>query len=67
MLIKETIDIGNEEEVLYWSRHFSCEPQYLIRSVLSVGNSASAVETYLTLNRWKEPIDKVEQKEEEHE
>jgi hypothetical protein len=67
MLIKETIDIGNEEEVLYWSRHFSCEPQYLIRSVLSVGNTVSKVETYLALNRWKESMVKAEQKEEEHE
>lgn len=63
----ETIDIGNEEEVLYWSRHFSCEPKHLIRSVLSVGNSVRAVETYLALNRWKEDSTLNEKKEEEHE
>jgi hypothetical protein len=52
-LTNNQIDISKEDEITYWSNLLSCTKEDLIKSVLTIGNSATAVNIYLQLNRKK--------------
>ncbi len=52
-LTNKQIDISKDDEINYWSTVLSCTKEDLIQSVLTIGNSATIVNTYLQLNRKK--------------
>jgi hypothetical protein len=52
-LTNEQIDISKDDEITYWSNLLSCTKEDLIQSVLTIGNSATIINTYLQLNRKK--------------
>lgn len=52
------IDILNEQELKYWCELLCCTEDDLTQAVLTIGNAAKLVDTYLYLNRKKLNIDK---------
>lgn len=52
-LTNKQIDISKDDEITYWCNLLSCTKEDLIQSVLTIGNSATIVNTYLQLNRKK--------------
>lgn len=51
---KGTIDITKKEELKRWSELLCCKEDDLIHAVLTIGNSAEIVDTFLYLNRKKD-------------
>ncbi|OFY84507.1 MAG: hypothetical protein A3F72_13950 [Bacteroidetes bacterium RIFCSPLOWO2_12_FULL_35_15] len=52
------IDILNKQELKCWSELLCCTEEDLTQAVLTIGNAAKLVDTYLYLNRKKQNIDK---------
>jgi hypothetical protein len=50
------IQAGNADEVAYWCNVLMCEKEDLIKSVMSIGNSAKMVDDFLILNRRKKTL-----------
>jgi uncharacterized protein DUF3606 len=53
--IRVHIDLSQDMQIRYWTRHFRVSSDELHRAIEKVGNSASAVRKQLALSRQSRP------------
>lgn len=47
------IEITNESSIKEWCTKLNCKEKDLLEAMITIGNSANAVDCYLTMNRKK--------------
>ncbi|HLP13157.1 MAG TPA: DUF3606 domain-containing protein [Flavobacteriales bacterium] len=50
---EKRVDISTEESIAHWAKHLNCSKTDLVRAVIQVGTSITAVDAYLEMNRKK--------------